>query len=354
MKTLLAITLPILICLPLSAQPRESGSCDSTVLGVDWIIVGIHGLQPKPEIQALAYQWHRALIAGLKTHENVENPEVVFEMVRWVGEPTPSVDSCSIAENSLSRTIHLSLTTEAADRSDSIRDLINHHYPESEEVFEKPLAWLAEQLPWASLQEDLKRYYESDAERSRIRQRLKSVLCRYQNSDIVLIAHSMGSLIAYDVLMENPQIKVDYFITIGSPLGTTPIREVLRKEWGKDDQGRFLVPAGVQRGWANLADRFDPVAADSSLESSFKKNDHGVEVEDQNQVFAWSPRSTESEPNPRKSWSAGLYAMSNEVKRSLDHVWLVRHHSVCGYLQTPEMARIITRYTSRGDGSYDP
>src|SRR5690606_5647303 len=75
---------------------------------------------------------------------------------------------------------------------------------------------------------DLEEYYSSPAEgvvegkpsfRMLVRERLASTLRKHQKDRILLIAHSMGSIIAFDVLDLNPDLKVETFVTIGSPLG---------------------------------------------------------------------------------------------------------------------------------------
>ncbi len=83
----------------------------------------------------------------------------------------------------------------------------------------------------------------------------------------VVIAHSQGSMIAYQVLREMAKsaCKVPLFVTIGSPLGLQEVQDELAR-WGP---GKGLpVPACVER-WVNFADRLDPVAADAKLANDF-------------------------------------------------------------------------------------
>jgi hypothetical protein len=83
----------------------------------------------------------------------------------------------------------------------------------------------------------------------------------------VVVAHSQGSMIAYDVLrrLKSTDIEVPLFLTIGSPLGITEVQDVIRTWTG----GRLPFPACVQR-WVNIADRLDPVAADNRIENDFE------------------------------------------------------------------------------------
>ncbi|MEJ7668137.1 MAG: S8 family peptidase [Casimicrobiaceae bacterium] len=83
----------------------------------------------------------------------------------------------------------------------------------------------------------------------------------------VIIAHSQGSMIAYDVLRQltAANCQVPLFVTIGSPLGMAEVQDVFR-QWIPD--GVLRVPECVAH-WVNVADPFDPVAADKSLADEY-------------------------------------------------------------------------------------
>jgi len=81
----------------------------------------------------------------------------------------------------------------------------------------------------------------------------------------VVVAHSQGTMIAYNVLRRLAKADADVrlFLTIGSPLGLDEVQDVL-KEWGP-----LKVPDCVER-WVNVADRLDPVAADPDISNDFE------------------------------------------------------------------------------------
>jgi len=83
----------------------------------------------------------------------------------------------------------------------------------------------------------------------------------------IVIAHSQGSMIAYDVLrrLDPRQIRIPLFITIGSPLGLQEVQDALRQWTG----GTLPFPPCVDR-WLNVADRLDPVAFDSDISNDFE------------------------------------------------------------------------------------
>lgn len=79
----------------------------------------------------------------------------------------------------------------------------------------------------------------------------------------VVIAHSQGSMIAYDVLrqLKKSDIDVQLFVTIGSPLGLPAVRSVFKKWTGKS---KLPFPPCVSR-WINVAAEGDVVALDRDL-----------------------------------------------------------------------------------------
>lgn len=72
----------------------------------------------------------------------------------------------------------------------------------------------------------------------------------------VLLAHSLGSVVAYEALCSDPDARVELLVTLGSPLGMT---NVVFERLLPEPIGRGLRPAGIRR-WVNIADRGDPVA----------------------------------------------------------------------------------------------
>jgi hypothetical protein len=95
---------------------------------------------------------------------------------------------------------------------------------------------------------------------------------------IVLVSHSMGTMVAYDVLRNCPDCpSVETLITLGSPLGITEVQEELAAvEKGK----KVDFPAAKLRRWINVYDPLDPVCgADPKLANDFAPVD-GKRVED--------------------------------------------------------------------------
>lgn len=73
----------------------------------------------------------------------------------------------------------------------------------------------------------------------------------------IVIAHSLGSVVAYEALHSRPDLGVDLFITLGSPLGMPGV--IFEKLCPTPVDGNGTRPAEITR-WVNIADRGDPVA----------------------------------------------------------------------------------------------
>lgn len=90
---------------------------------------------------------------------------------------------------------------------------------------------------------------------------------------VVLLAHSMGTIVAYDLLTRHPDLPVQAFISFGSPLGMRVIRDRLG---AGPDTLRF--PPRLPR-WINLSGPDDFVAAVRYLAPLYPASD-GRMVED--------------------------------------------------------------------------
>ena len=87
----------------------------------------------------------------------------------------------------------------------------------------------------------------------------------------VVVAHSQGSMIAYNVLrqLSKNECDVRLFLTLGSPLGLEEVQDLFKQWIGEED---LPIPPCVTR-WVNIADWLDPVAADHDLRNDFAPQD---------------------------------------------------------------------------------
>jgi len=128
-----------------------------------------------------------------------------------------------------------------------------------------------------------KEYERKDGVRFKVRQELRqrclAELGKAQaaGEKIVIISHSMGTIIAYDVLRNCPECpQVDTLITLGSPLGIQEVQDELVAvgATGVD------FPAATVNRWINIYDPLDPVAgADPKIANDYRSV-NGKRVED--------------------------------------------------------------------------
>ncbi|MDM0053614.1 hypothetical protein [Variovorax sp. J22R115] len=100
-----------------------------------------------------------------------------------------------------------------------------------------------------------------DGKKFKVREELRNRLlanlrdASEQGEKLVLVTHSMGTMVAYDVLRNCPDCPaVDTLFTLGSPLGVTEVQELLVAK-GKDEVD---FPPLLGR-WINVYDPLDPV-----------------------------------------------------------------------------------------------
>lgn len=114
----------------------------------------------------------------------------------------------------------------------------------------------------AALLQDVHDFFFVPARREAMQQSLLERL-RSGGGPFVVVAHSQGSMIAYDVLrqLKDEGIEVSLFVTIGSPLGLPVVRSMFKRWTGT----RKLPFPDCVRRWVNVAERRDPVALDEDL-----------------------------------------------------------------------------------------
>lgn len=120
---------------------------------------------------------------------------------------------------------------------------------------------------------EINRYFNNeDNIASEIRKLLKQTLRPLieKKEPVLLIGHSLGSVIAYDTLwelsnMEKLHGKVD-FLTLGSPLG---MHYVQRRLMGMREDEKKSYPKLIRR-WINLASEGDIIALERNFHNSFQ------------------------------------------------------------------------------------
>ena len=304
------------------------------------MIVGIHGLANKPEKDVLADWWETSIREGLNKNCQIAKPEIDFEMVYWAdllhknpqhGDKLFAFDSL-YNDQSYVEAEPASLKKYEDGFLDDIRakalGLVGSTADMLKERFEmnKLADWVL-----GKVLKDLAFYYDPkrkisdrsmppqpEQARKVLMDELKNALRPLKGKDIMLIAHSMGTIIAYDVLrdigQEDPGFEIAQFVTIGSPLGLPHVKGTIEKErtYAGEGKERVRTPSVVSKTWVNYADRKDPVALDTHLRDDYGPNSKEIQVEDDLVMNGYL--SPSGEPN---------------------------HHKSYGYLRTPELSERI-------------
>ncbi|GHH29627.1 serine peptidase [Streptomyces lanatus] len=110
---------------------------------------------------------------------------------------------------------------------------------------------------------------EDAPERAAAREEVAARIDRHRPQ--VVIAHSLGSVVAYEALHANPGLQPELFLTLGSPLALP--RAVFERLTPAPRAARGT-PQGVrlpgQTRWVNIADPGDPVAVPRQLGRHFE------------------------------------------------------------------------------------
>jgi hypothetical protein len=122
--------------------------------------------------------------------------------------------------------------------------------------------------------QEIKRYFDDvDGEASAIRAQVAEAIKQAwaNNQRLLLIGHSFGSVIAYDTLWElshsGTQERVDMFLTMGSPLTMSYIRQHLK---GAQLSESERYPACISR-WINLTAIGEVTSLDRKLSHCFAR-----------------------------------------------------------------------------------
>ena len=124
-----------------------------------------------------------------------------------------------------------------------------------------------------STAEEVKRYFKNKNDigceiREILKEQLRPLL--KNNEKVLLIGHSLGSVIAYDVLWELSHVekitnKVDLFLTLGSPLGMNYVQKRIK---GSDYKGKMKYPENIKH-WINISAEGDITALDRVFADDF-------------------------------------------------------------------------------------
>lgn len=254
-------------------------------------IIFVPGKNPKPSPEQHSNLLWRILVEGVKR----ASPDIVndltkhkdnFEITAWnylyyheskdINRDLPWIDA---------------LQNQHAPTEKDIEEANTTHYQ-----FLRILYGVIDYIPFLlrlvpgvlkSTAAEVRRYFKNEQYiASNIRKVLKDQLrpLLENNEKVLLIGHSLGSVIAYDAIwelshLEHIPTKIDLFLTLGSPLGMNYVQKRLK---GNEYLGEKKYPANIKR-WVNIAAEGDITALDRCFADDFSemKNLHLIEdIED--------------------------------------------------------------------------
>lgn len=275
----------------------------------DCVIIGIHGLANKPPADEKTRWWKAAIAEGLTRNEGLTDPEFLFELVYWADlryDAPLSEDS----NREPYRPYDGAGPLPGGDEAPAItaEDFLAPLYAGIDCLEEATGITVVDDVILEHRFDDLWHYHVERRFARQVRARLTARLRAFRAHRILLVAHSMGSVIAYDVLRllerEDPSLRIEHLVTAGSPLGLAKVKLKFEAE-----HGALRVPNNVS-AWTNLADGEDVVAIMGTLNADYGPSKAGVHIVDRRVVNEY--RRPDGEPN---------------------------HHKSYGYLRTPEFSR---------------
>ncbi len=308
---------------------------------MDKIIIGIHGLGNKPPKYLLEEWWRQSINEGLK-RIGCHFVKYDFELAYWADSLHP--DPLNPFEDDEDSELYLSERYEPATKTKKVKsngfkeNFINFFKKQRDKIlFNETLHVkfpLLTDLIIKHLFKDLNIYLtqkcvEEDKSdclaKDIIRQKLVNILKKHKEKEILLIAHSMGTIISYEVLIDvEDEVNIDSLITIGSPLGVPFIFEKLKNDKSivPGEENKLRTPENILTEWKSLADLDDKIARSADMSKLFKMSSHNIEP-----VMEVVENDYQSEgiENPHKSF---------------------------GYLRTPELAQIIDDFLCRGKSKF--
>lgn len=241
-------------------------------------IIFVPGKNPKPPAAEYRPQLFRSLVHGIgradpEAARAIENTQDIFTLISWnvlyygeekpLGPDRPWIDALLTRTGPTEEEVReaLSWRRKAAWAMVSVADVL---------PFLIPL--LPDPAVKSTIQETARYFANADGIGTRVREQLKAPLrgMMERGERVLLIGHSMGSVIAYDALwelwhVEGRRERVDTFLTTGSPLG---MHFAQKRLLGARERGARKYPGNI-RHWFNIVAQGDLAALDPTLSDDF-------------------------------------------------------------------------------------
>jgi len=242
------------------------------------LILYIPGLLPKPEPEEHRKALLRCMLTGVeridaKVASEIESVSAAFDVVSWTYDFYREYRDIGLDRAAIDAVIeqHGASKQDISEASSWKRQLTRGIYTLGD-ILPFLIPHVASERMAVHLR-DLRRYLQDDNGIAGHTRRMLKVALRAATGGrhpVLLIAHSMGSVIAYDCLWElshigRDHVDVDLLLTMGSPLGQRYMQKRIK---GAKKSGFDRYPNNIRR-WKNLSAVGDLTALDPYLVNNF-------------------------------------------------------------------------------------
>ncbi len=241
-------------------------------------IIFVPGMKPKPPEDTHRRELLRAMLAGIgrvdrDLAEQLSRQQEIFALVSWTYQFYGSYRDIALDLPGIEHAISaVDPSAEDIDEIDSLNRRVQRWVHVVGDAFPFLERWVAKPDIRLTMGEAYRYLSDRDGVATAIRNQLAAVLAAaWQRGErIILIGHSLGSVIAYDTLWQltherAEQCRIDMFVTMGSPLATRFIRRHLK---GAKKSGVDRYPHNIRR-WVNFSARGEMTAIHPTLEPTF-------------------------------------------------------------------------------------
>lgn len=251
-------------------------------------IIFIHGRDQKPDKAPLQALWYGAIEHGLQRDCGDSSSLQAFR----------DVDKRFVYYGELSNTLLKEPTEDPASRQQALaklKEYQTHQFDEATYDEVSKMGFLKEALAdifsailgrlgaaetlITMVAPDMAHYWNEDTYfgsdvRHRLMVELKEALDN--QDDVMIVSHSLGSMISYDVLWKlshygeyrhdyGADKKVNLLVTLGSPLGDENVKDRLK---GSRLKGEKKYPLNIQQ-WINISAEDDFISHDSEIKNDY-------------------------------------------------------------------------------------
>lgn len=244
------------------------------------LIIYIPGLLPKPEAEVHKDALYRCMLEGVRRvdpdiAEKIRASEHSFDIVSWTFDFYREYRDIALDMAAIDALIEQQIASDddIREAASFLRRITRWLYRLGD-LLPFLIPHLANERMELHIRDLLRYTHNKNGIADHVREMLKMPLraAWESNRPILLLAHSMGSVIAYDSLWEmthgdKDALEIDLLLTMGSPLGQSYLQ---KRIMGHGEKGVQRYPNNIRK-WINLAAIGDMTALDAELINDFEE-----------------------------------------------------------------------------------